>query len=170
MQGGKPLEVERTYVTCLKSGGGFFPLDKDLQVPDGHLLPHAQEAIRGVVVHVATARRHTLATGQRCLEVQTAQAQPRAACPEEPAAERLAMSSDGAMVPLVGGVWAEVKLVTIGTIERRQQQTRRQLSQPPPSAASGPARQKSGRTEAQYRWGRQTFSRRMLQQADGTKK
>ena len=30
------------------------------------------------------------------------------------------MSSDGAMVPLVGGVWAEVKLVAIGTVERRQ--------------------------------------------------
>jgi hypothetical protein len=119
---------------------GFFPLDKELHVPDGHLLPHAEEALvrlaselpfgrvaehlqemLGVVVHAATVRRHTLATGQRSLEVQMEQAQPRAACPEEPAAERLAMSSDGAMVPLVGGVWAEVKLVAIGTVERRQQ-------------------------------------------------
>ena len=30
------------------------------------------------------------------------------------------MSSDGAMVPLVGGVWAEVKLVAIGAVERRR--------------------------------------------------
>jgi hypothetical protein len=103
---------------------GFFPLDKELQVPDGHLLPHAQEAmvrlgselpfgrvaehlerILGVVVHASTARRQTLAAGQRVLERQNEQAQPLAACPEEEAAERMAMSSDGAMVPLVGGVW-----------------------------------------------------------------
>jgi hypothetical protein len=116
----------------------FSPLDKELQVPDGHLLPHAQEAlvrlgselpfgrvaehlegILGVVVHASTARRQTLAAGQRVLEVQNEQAQPLAACPEEQAAERMAMSSDGAMVPLVGGVWAEVKVVAIGAVERR---------------------------------------------------
>jgi hypothetical protein len=117
---------------------GFFPLDKELQVPDGHLLPHAQEAlvrlgselpfgrvaehlegILGVVVHAATARRQTLAAGQRVLQVHNEQAKPLASCPEEPAAARMAMSSDGAMVPLVGGVWAEVKLVAIGAVERR---------------------------------------------------
>ena len=106
-------------------------------MPDGHLLPHAQKMLvrlsselplaracqdlqemAGVVVHRATARRHTLAVGKRCLEVQTQQAQPRGACREEPTAERLAMSSDGAMVPLVGGVWAEMKLVAIGVVER----------------------------------------------------
>jgi hypothetical protein len=99
---------------------GFFPLDQELQVPDGHLLPHAQEAlvrlgselpfgrvaehlegILGVVVHASTARRQTLTVGQRVLELQNEQAQPLAACPEEPAAERMAMSSDGVMVPLV---------------------------------------------------------------------
>jgi hypothetical protein len=115
----------------------FFPLDQELQVPEGHLLPHAQEALvrlsselpfgravehlqgmLGVRVHASTARRHTLAVGQRMLEIQNEQAKPLAACPEEPAAERMAMSSDGAMVPLVGGVWAEVKLVAIGAVER----------------------------------------------------
>ena len=30
------------------------------------------------------------------------------------------MSSDGSMVPLVGGVWAEVKVVAIGAVERRR--------------------------------------------------
>jgi hypothetical protein len=57
--------------------------------------------------------------GQRVLEVQNEQALPLADCPEEPAAERLAMSSDGSMVRLVGGVWAEVKVVAIGQVERR---------------------------------------------------
>jgi len=97
-------------------------------VPDGHLFPHAQEAlvrlgselpfgrvaehlegILGVVVHASTARRHSLEAGQRVLEVQNEQAQPLASCPQEQAAERMAMSSDGAMVPLVGGVWADAR-------------------------------------------------------------
>lgn len=125
---------------------GFFPLDKELQVPDGHLLPHAQETLvrlgselpfgrvaghlermLGVVVHASTARRQTLAVGQRVLEVQNEQAQPLAACPEEKASERMAMSSDGAMVPLVGGVWAEVKVVAIGAVERRRRKDEEQI-------------------------------------------
>lgn len=120
-------------------GAGFFPLDKELHVPDGHLLPHAQESLvslsselpfgrvvkhlkrtLGVLVPVSTVRRQTLAVGERMLEVQNAQAQPRADCPEEQASERMAMSSDGSMVPLVGGVWAEVKVVAIGQVESRQ--------------------------------------------------
>ena len=55
----------------------------------------------------------------------------------------------------------------------RQQQAKRQEAQPPlptgPSTAPS-ARQKTGRTEAQYRWGRHTFSPRMLNQAGGAKK
>ena len=125
---------------------GFFPLDKELQVPDGHLLPHAQETmvslgselpfgrvvehlerILGVMVHASSARRQTLAVGQRILEIQNEQAQPLAACAEEPAAERMAMSSDGSMVPLVGGVWAEVKVVAIGAVERRLRKGEEQI-------------------------------------------
>ena len=117
----------------------FFPLDNELQVPEGHLLPHAQETLvslsselpfgrvvkhlkrtLGVVVPVSTVRRQTLVVGQRMLDVQNEQAQPLADCPEEKAAERLAMSSDGSMVPLVGGVWAEVKVVAIGQVEGRK--------------------------------------------------
>jgi len=124
----------------------FFPLDKQLQVPDGHLLPHAQETLvslsselpfgrvvkhlkrtLGVVVPVSTVRRQTLAVGQRMLEVHNEQAQPLADCPEEKASERLAMSSDGSMVPLVGGVWAEVKVVAIGQVERRKRKDKEEI-------------------------------------------
>ena len=117
----------------------FSPLDQELQVPEGHLLPHAQEAlvrlsselpfgrvathlaeILGVRVPASTVRRQTLAVGQRVLEIHNEQAQPLSVCPEEQASERMAMSSDGAMVPLVGGVWAEVKLVAIGAVECRK--------------------------------------------------
>jgi len=111
-----------------------------------HLLPHAQDTLvslsselpfrwavahlertLGVVVHASTARRQTLAVGQRMLEGQDQQAQPLAACPEEPAAERLVMSSDGSMVPVVGGVWAEVKVVAIGAVERRRRKDEEQI-------------------------------------------
>jgi len=81
----------------------------------------------GVVVHASTTRRQTLAAGQRVLEIQNEQAHPLAACPEEEAAEHMAMSSDGAMVPLVGGVWAEVKVVAIGAVERRMRKGEEQI-------------------------------------------
>ncbi|MGZ3630611.1 MAG: hypothetical protein ACXVDN_23510 [Ktedonobacteraceae bacterium] len=54
-----------------------------------------------------------------------------------------------------------------------EQQAKRQETQQPPVpvlSAPKPTCQKTGRTEAQYRWGRQTISPRMLKQADGTKK
>jgi hypothetical protein len=60
-------------------------------------------------------------------EVQNTQAQPLSACPEEEASERMAMSSDGSMVPLVGGVWAEVKVVAIGAVERRKRKGEDQI-------------------------------------------
>jgi hypothetical protein len=34
-----PMSVARTVEA------GFFPLDQELQVPDGHLLPHAQDTL-----------------------------------------------------------------------------------------------------------------------------
>jgi len=92
-------------------------------VPEGHLLPHAQDTLVRLSSELPFRRatthlEQTLAVGQRMLEVQNTQAQPLSACPEEPAAERLAMSSDGSMVPLVGGVWAEVKMVAVGEVQR----------------------------------------------------
>jgi hypothetical protein len=53
-----------------------------------------------------------------------------------------------------------------------EQQAKRQEAHPPPSPVPPtpkPTRQKTGRTEGQYRWGRQTFSPRLLKQADGAK-
>ncbi len=62
-------------------------------------------------------------------------------------------------------------------LKRQARQTQRfreqQAAQPPPlpvPSTPKPTRQKTGRTQAQYRWGRQTFSPRLLKQADGAKK
>ena len=55
----------------------------------------------------------------------------------------------------------------------QEQQAKRQQANPPPSSVlttAKAARQKMGRSQAQYRWGRQTISRRLLQQANGAKK
>ncbi len=105
-------------------------------MPEGHLLAHAQqalvrlssvvpfaqavthlEALLGIVLSPATARRQTLALGQRLVEVQTCEADPLGECPEEQAAAKEVLSVDGSFIPLVGGEWAEVKLLTIGVVE-----------------------------------------------------
>lgn len=122
---------------------GFFPLDKELDVPAGQLLPHAHEALvrlsselpfakaaqhlaalLGVRVAAGTARRQTLSVGRRLLDLQTQQAEPLARCREEPTVERLVMSTDGAFVPLIGGQWGEVKLMAIGRVTRMGPQAR----------------------------------------------
>jgi hypothetical protein len=96
------------------------------ELPFGRAVKHLERTL-GVVVHASTARRHTLAVGQRMLEVQNTQAQPLSACPEEKASKRMAMSSDGSMVPLVGGVWAEVKVVAMGEVQCRTRKGEEQI-------------------------------------------
>jgi hypothetical protein len=66
----------------------------------------------------ATVRRHTEAAGAAYVAVQTAAVErlerelPDG--PPGPAVQQL--SADGALVPLVGGAWAEVKTVAVGTV------------------------------------------------------
>jgi len=88
----------------------------------GALLPFRQaaeqwRALLGVQVSASTVREHTEQAGRGSLAVQTQQAHPLAACPEETPAERMVMSADGAFVPLVAGEWGEVKLLAIGQVE-----------------------------------------------------
>ena len=70
------------------------------ELPFGRAVKHLERTL-GVKVHASTARRQTLLVGQRMLEVQNTQAPPLAGCPEEKASERMAMRSDGSMVPRV---------------------------------------------------------------------
>ncbi|MGZ6365121.1 MAG: hypothetical protein ACXWPS_04045 [Ktedonobacteraceae bacterium] len=66
-----------------------------------------------------------------------------------------------------------LKRQTRGQQRFREQQAKRQEAQPAPApvlSTPKPTRQKTGRTEAQYRWGRQTFSSRLLKQANSAKK
>jgi hypothetical protein len=75
----------------------------------------------GVQVSASTVRRLTLQSGSIIEQIQTEQSQAQQApcrfpLPQEEPAERLAISSDGGMVPLRGGDWAEVKTLVIGEV------------------------------------------------------
>ena len=104
----------------------------------GSWLPFGQAAknvghFRRIEVSEATARRVTEQSGQAYVEFQTEEAglleaETRAA-PAGPGLQQL--SVDGAMVPLLGGEWAEVKTLAIGTIDepdRRGEARARDLS------------------------------------------
>lgn len=120
---------------------GFSPLDDELGLVSGSLtpalyehvvrlgasLPFAQasreiEAFRRVSVSRSTVRRHTLQAGgasAKGIEQDVERLQREA--PEPPLApDCLVFSVDGAMVPLVGGEWAEVKTLAIGQAKGRR--------------------------------------------------
>jgi hypothetical protein len=118
-------------------GTGFSPLDEELELLPGSLTPNLVEGLARlgawmpfepaakllgdfwrVPVSESTARRQTEAIGAAYVAVQAAEVaalerEPPLA-PAGPAVQQL--SVDGALVPLVGGVWGEVKLLTLGTV------------------------------------------------------
>jgi len=72
----------------------------------------------GVMVGVEAVRRLTETVGAAAVAVVTRAVveleQTRSAPPAGPGVQQL--SVDGAMAPLVGGVWAEVKMLAVGTV------------------------------------------------------
>lgn len=89
----------------------------------GSALPFEQAPIllhffTGVRVSAETVRRLTERAGAIQLERETADvARLKRELPEPPVGPALQqLSADGAMVPLVGGLWAEVKTLAIGTV------------------------------------------------------
>jgi hypothetical protein len=133
-----PLRLRRRYAACPACGGGLFPLDEELGLLPGELSPGLDEglvrlatwmpfgvAVRElaffwrVPVSEATVRRHAYAAGGAYAAVQTAEAErierEQPAAPPGPAVQLV--SADGAMVPVVGGEWAEAKTLAVGTVE-----------------------------------------------------
>jgi hypothetical protein len=115
----------------------FFPLDEELALLPGTLAPRQQshlvqlgswmpfrcasrvlEDLLGVHVSSETARRLCEQVGKRVEEVQTTEA--HSPWKEDPSDEandlRLVISADGAMVPLTGGEWAEVRTLAVGEV------------------------------------------------------
>jgi len=119
----------------------FSPLDEELQLLAGSLCPHQYECLvrlgswipfgkaaqtlqelLGVVTSKSSAKRATEAAGAAYVAIQTEAAeQIERAAPEEPVGvEHALLSVDGAIVPLVGGEWAEVKTLVVGEVCSKQ--------------------------------------------------
>jgi len=128
------------------AGRAFSPLDEELALAPGYLTPYVRERVvrlatwmsfvragremahfTGITVGGTTVRRLTERAGAAYVAVQTAAVtlleRELPAPPEGPAVQYL--SVDGAMVPLVGGVWAEVRTLALGEVVVREVQTRR---------------------------------------------
>jgi hypothetical protein len=142
-QGGQRLELKRhgeTVHAVHPAGWSFFPLDEELKLLPGDLTPRlAEQLVRlgswipsfetaaellgaftgGAGVSSATSRRRTEAAGAAYVQLQErAVVQLETEQPAEPQGPaKLFMSVDGAMVPLVGGEWAEVKTLALGEVE-----------------------------------------------------
>lgn len=122
-------------------GEAFFPLEEALGLLGAGVTPRAEatlvrlaswmpfeparEVLKdlvGVQVSKATARRATLGAGVAALAVLEEEAKRlKQEVPQAPAgAAKQAMRADGAMVPLVGGEWAEVKTLVMGEVTRNR--------------------------------------------------
>lgn len=120
------------------AGQAFFPLDDELELLPGTLTPSLQEDLvrlgawmpfgraaqelahfRLVDVARPTVERLTEAAGAAYVAFQTAEMEriEQDSPVPAPGPAKLFLSVDGAMVPLVGGVWAEVKTMVIGEVQ-----------------------------------------------------
>ena len=125
---------------CVQSvGKGFFPLDEELQLVPGKLTPREHERLvrlagwipsfekavelfgdfLGIEVGKITSQRYTEEAGAAYEQIQKEEVEflerhMPAACG---GAEKMQISADGAMVPLLHGVWAEVRTLVIGEVQ-----------------------------------------------------
>lgn len=117
---------------------GFFPLDEELELLPGLLTPHGHECLvrlaswmpfdkaaglfeglMGVAVSQSISQRYTEAAGAAYVQLQTEEGEQAEREPPAPGpgADKLQLSADGAMVPLVHGQWAEVRTLVIGEVQ-----------------------------------------------------
>ena len=120
------------------AGRGFFPLDEELELLSGRLTPSGREhltrlaswmpfkqaaemleEIQGISISEPTGRRNSEAAGAAYVEMQAEEVeQLEKEMPEAPkGGEKMQMSADGAMVPLLHGQWAEVRTLVIGEVQ-----------------------------------------------------
>ncbi len=123
-------------VQCV--GWGFFPLDEELGLVPGGLTPRGQESLvrlsswmpferavelladmQGICVSPAQSRRSTERVGAVYAELQEEEVErlEKETPAAPPGAEKMQMSADGAMVPLLHGEWQEVRTLVIGEVQ-----------------------------------------------------
>lgn len=115
---------------------GFSPLDEELDLPSSGLTPHVHQGLvllatlvpfASAATHLETllkvrvsksrARRLTHQAGARLQQWQDQHAHPLSeGLPQEAATERLAMATDGVLIPVLPNEWAEVKMTTIAEV------------------------------------------------------
>jgi hypothetical protein len=118
-------------------GRGFFPLDEELELLAGRLTPGGEENLvrlaswmpfeqaaelmgdlQGIRVSASASRRKSEAAGAAYEQLQTEEVKrlekEMPAAP--PGAEKMQISADGAMVPLLHGQWAEVRTLVVGEV------------------------------------------------------
>jgi hypothetical protein len=119
-------------------GRGFFPLDEELELQPGKLTPKGRERLvrlsgwmpfrratelfeefTGIRLSKIVSQRGTEAAGRVYEEMQAAEAQEILEKKPRPSAQpqKVQISADGCMIPLLHGVWAEVRTVVVGEIE-----------------------------------------------------
>jgi hypothetical protein len=117
---------------------GFFPLDEKLELLPGTLTPHGHECLvrlaswmpfqkaremlddcMGIRVSRIVSQRYAEEAGAAYEQMQNEEVErlekeaPRA----KQGGDKIQISADGAMVPLLHGVWAEVKTLVIGEVQ-----------------------------------------------------
>lgn len=124
-----------------RAARGFFPLDDELALSGSRFSPRLVEGITrlgaempfgravetlafftGVEMGVETARGLVEGAGAALVELEEAEVEQLERTHEQPplGAPMQQVSVDGAMVPLIGGEWAEVKTLAIGAIHRER--------------------------------------------------
>jgi hypothetical protein len=119
-------------------GRGFFPLDEELGLLPGMLTPHGHECLvrlsswvpfakaaelledfMGIRVSKGVSRRYTQAAGATYKQMQNEEVErlEKEMPIAEKGADKMQISADGAMVPLLHGVWAEVRTLVIGEVQ-----------------------------------------------------
>lgn len=117
---------------------GFFPLDEELALLPGKLTPREHECLvrlsswvafgravelledfLGIALSQGVAQNYTERAGALYVQMQEEEvAQLEWEMPEAVrGADKLQISADGAMVPLVHGVWAEVRTLVVGEVQ-----------------------------------------------------
>lgn len=118
---------------------GFFPLDEELELVPGKLTPREHERLvrlagwipsfekaaelfeefLGITVGKTTSQRYTETAGAAYEQIQDEEVAylERHMPPACGRAEKMQISADGAMVPLLQGVWAEVRTLVIGEVQ-----------------------------------------------------
>jgi hypothetical protein len=120
---------------------GFFPLDEELQLLPGKLTPREHESlvrlsgwmpfeqavelleeVLGVEVSKIVAQNYTEAAGAAYVVLQEEEVAWLEENMPEPKEEtdKLQISADGAMVPLLHGIWAEVRTLVVGEVQSRK--------------------------------------------------